>query len=1414
MRRRNVGRILLQRTAPGLVGAALLFVALAVWTTPRQPDAASAADLTGAEHLFSPSAHQSDQGLGLISDLSQETVAAGAPCPAAARVRAYTVATINVEVTLNRYLDYDPEGRMYVLEDDLPRVRQEEAANRTARAGQGEPAVSIGEQGDAIQPLTLRVNQGECLQVSLRNALSGGAPVSFHLHGSALRVAADGAPALASNPEAFAAPGESVTYAWWVAPDEPEGTHLFHSHGDTREQTSHGLFGAVVVEPTGSRFLDPRTGAEARTGWDAIIADPQSGPFREFALYYHEIGHESYLYRNGRGEFIVQIDPYTGSYRPGARALNYRSEPFMNRLELQQQLGGSYDKSAAYSSYTFGDPATPLLRSYLGDPVKQRLIDGGSEVFHVHHVHGGATRWPRDAGASTGALQTGLLKHPPLILEGAERVDAQSTGPAETYDIVNECGSGGCQQSAGDFLIHCHIAEHYLSGMWTVWRVYNTLQDGVASLDGRPPLLELSSRAGRMQHAVTSDQLIGHTMDWMGQTFPITAENVAPWVERQLPPAGMPRGYDAAVFDWVKQGDRYLNEPETDRSWPGYTSVAPGQRPPILFDPATGKLAYPWLRPHLGKRPPFAPNHGPAPFLEPIQPGTAPAAPGANGPWSLCPTGTTAKRFTIHAIQVPITLNPLTRQIDPVGQLFVLRDDEEAVRANNDLRTPLAIRANAGEDCVDLILKSELSDSRDNGFLSKVNVHIHFTQFDVQASDGVNTGFNYEQSVRPYTSEGEKLGAATSPGATRLQLGKADRFQAGAVVGVGMEQNTTFETARIAAVSGDTLTLDAPLQFAHRAGEIVSSEFVRYRWYPDVQFGTAYFHDHVDALHSWAHGLFGALVVEPPGSTYSDPHSGAALESGPIADVHTLGRVSADVVGSFRELVSFLQDGNPRTQISLSSGSTFNLRAEPPLRRGGDPADFFSSRIHGDPATPVLEARVGDPVVFRSLVAGTNEVHTFHVDGHWFRAEPYNPTSPPTDTAHLGISERYDLVLPRAGGPVGYPGDYLYYGGRASKLQEGSWGILRVLGGGTGELQMLPGRGASPPPASVCPPDAPRKRFAVAALQVPLPMLGGQPGLLYALDADREATLSGDRPPQPLVLHVNVGDCIEVDLQNETSGPVSFHAGLLAADPADSGGVNAGNNPPQTVASGAARRSTFYAVPEVGETTALVRDWGNVLANPRLGLYGAIVVGPSGATYTDPTTGADLAQAASWQADVQPPNGTPYRDFTLLLQDEDQVIGTAQMPYTTAVGGAVALNYRAEPLAPRLARDRDPAHRFMSAVHGDPATPLLRAFVGDPVHIHVLAPASEQGHVYGVEGHRYRWPPTPGGAGGSLRADQQIGALDVVTLMLDGGAGGPEGLPGDYLYGDHREPYREAGLWGTFRVYPPDAAAPILPLTR
>ncbi len=63
---------------------------------------------------------------------------------------------INIEITLNRWLDFYP-GYMYVLTQDLDKVRAEEAKNKAARDKDGfDPgAVITGLQGDMIQPLVV-----------------------------------------------------------------------------------------------------------------------------------------------------------------------------------------------------------------------------------------------------------------------------------------------------------------------------------------------------------------------------------------------------------------------------------------------------------------------------------------------------------------------------------------------------------------------------------------------------------------------------------------------------------------------------------------------------------------------------------------------------------------------------------------------------------------------------------------------------------------------------------------------------------------------------------------------------------------------------------------------------------------------------------------------------------------------------------------------------------------------------------------------------------------------------------------------------------------------------------------------------------------------------------------------------------
>ncbi|MBI3325739.1 MAG: multicopper oxidase domain-containing protein, partial [Nitrospinae bacterium] len=410
----------------------------------------------------------------ILAAQSGESVKEGTRCPAQAPVRSFDLAAVPVEITLNQYLDFYA-GFTFVLSDNVAKVRAEEkrteAARRKKRA-HDPGAVSTGLQGDAIQPLVIRANQGDCLRLTLRNQIEE-EEVSFHLHGSGLVVKGTGKAAVLTNPDIYVKPGTSQSFEWYIRPEEPEGAHQFHSHG--RTQTALGLMGTLVVEPRGTRFLDPFSGEELKSGWMAMIEDPTGPDFREFVVVYHEVGDEEFRILNKQDDMILQRDPDSGNYRPASRSLNYRSESFFNNLVLQKQRFGIEDESLGYSAYTFGDPATPIPRSYLGDPAKWRLVHGGSEVVHSHHLHGGAIRWRRQPnlqadlqlfGKSNFTLAAeGPVKYPP-VRTTSDRVDVQSLTPSEVFNKEIECGSGGCQHTAGDFLYHCHIPQHYVAGMW------------------------------------------------------------------------------------------------------------------------------------------------------------------------------------------------------------------------------------------------------------------------------------------------------------------------------------------------------------------------------------------------------------------------------------------------------------------------------------------------------------------------------------------------------------------------------------------------------------------------------------------------------------------------------------------------------------------------------------------------------------------------------------------------------------------------------------------------------------------------------------------------------------------------------------------------------------------------------------
>ncbi|MBT5765121.1 MAG: multicopper oxidase domain-containing protein, partial [Nitrospina sp.] len=450
-------------------------------------------------------AHQLGQSYLLGPTEAAAKVYKGAHCPSGVPTKKYAISAINVEVALNQWGDYYP-GYMYVLDKDISKVRTEEKANKAAREDPLDPGmVSTGLQGDAIQPLAIRGNQGDCVRIKFTNRLED-EDASLQISGSAMIISASGKPNTAAEAGSIVASGKSQDYEWFIPIDEQEGSHMIQNHVG-RDPSALGLIGAFMVEPRGSTYLSPFDGKPTDSGWMVMIANEDARDFREFVLFYHEVGDESFRPLNRHGEMIPQRDPLTDAYRPSARAMNFRSEPFgINNLAEQEKLFHYEDESLSYSSYTFADVPTTVPRSYLGDPAKFRLIHGGGEVFHSHHPHGGSIRWTRSPQREiqlenlTQAAYDGPVKYP-VVRTTTDRVDVEVIGPAEALDLETECGSGLCQRLAGDFLFHCHVAHHYVAGMWGYWRVYNTIQSGnypLGSTDIMRPLVELPDRAGRI----------------------------------------------------------------------------------------------------------------------------------------------------------------------------------------------------------------------------------------------------------------------------------------------------------------------------------------------------------------------------------------------------------------------------------------------------------------------------------------------------------------------------------------------------------------------------------------------------------------------------------------------------------------------------------------------------------------------------------------------------------------------------------------------------------------------------------------------------------------------------------------------------------------------------------------------------
>ncbi|WP_219974643.1 hypothetical protein [Rubrobacter xylanophilus] len=1112
---------------------------------------------------------------------SAEAQTAPAACNAASYDRSYDVAAVNMVIPFNRWGDANQSGQVFVLQGD-----------KVAMKNWSKP-LSVNPQDDPAQnrrlrprPLVIRANVGECVKVTLTNELNdrqwGGRLVNprvgMQIRGAAYDAQTSDGSAVGFNEDTTIpnTPGQNRITYFWKAPQE-EGVYMFRDQGATAGEQedagsiAHGLFGALAVEPAGSTWTDPETGQPVYAGVkDHDRITKESGdPYIDADI--NPPGGKSFR------ESVQLAQDYPAGIEGAAFAFNYGTEPQRNREE--KLCPDCIGEETSLSSWVYGDPALVKLasgpgpwlpetdpqtgervsredcglegscyvqnvsRAYPNDPTKIRFANVGSEE-HVFHLH--ANQWKAE------------LNDP-----GSNTIDSQTFGPGEGFNADLIGGAGSTPGTVGDQIFHCHLYPHFADGFWGLLRVYDVREDGTNKTpDGVNVrnLEPLKDRAAQAPPRATPEN----------PGFPRFIPGEYGWRAPQAPDSIMEPNTDT---------------PDPDDKRPAERIVAGEAIPAAKLAVERGVQELNYGKDANGDQ--IAPKPG-APLTDP------------------CPTGAREVTYNVSLIQREIVYNEAGWR-DTQGRILVLDKDVDRYLARNPDGTykhqpePLFVRVNAG-DCINF----NLTNRTPNWFggdafvkLQQTNMagqHIHLVKFDVLGSDGSSNGWNYQQAA--FTEEqmnfNREVLASTKP------CSETD----GCRIPMRSDWNPEW------------------------AGQEVG-QTIRERWYADKELKTVFTHDHHFAAVDQNRGQFGGLIVEPKGTNFRNPKTGkfyqpgsgnvpGAPNCGASCEGNAVGS-AMDVIGpnpgdDFREFGLAFQDyvsltragGDPRlredTFVPPAAPQAFpdedpgivgvNYRNAPfKLRqekngRPTDPAHVFSSTVHGDPATPVLEAYSEDPVQVRLLQGSQEHQHVFSLNGTRWRQEPDDPDSPLTSTQPIGISEAFNFKVPKlqcGAGDDDCAGDYLYSSTSVDDLYMGMWGILRARGKTVPSLLPLPdnaspngatvpnaptttvpqnegapasGSGGAPPEANVpgnpCPTGAPVKKFNVVAMEAKIQYNrygDNDPyGLIYALAEDEAAIRSGEKEPEPLVLRANEGDCLEVRLFNKLTPRFLDHKGAADGD--------------------------------------------------------------------------------------------------------------------------------------------------------------------------------------------------------------------------------------------------------------------------
>ncbi len=256
--------------------------------------------------------------------------------------------------------------------------------------------------------------------------------------------------------------------------------------------------------------------------------------------------------------------------------------------------------------------------------------------------------------------------------------------------------------------------------------------------------------------------------------------------------------------------------------------------------------------------------------------------------------------------------------------------------------------------------------------------------------------------------------------------------------------------------------------------------------------------------------------------------------------------------------------------------------------------------------------------------------------------------------------------------------------------------------------------------------------------------------------------------------------------------------------------------------------------------TSFSHDHFSPSSHQQHGLYAGVAVEPKDSTWKDSETGELLGRRDDGgpmpaTAVIIPPEeknafrelNVAFADFALLYDRRGNPINipgdelaplpiavkNPDRPFVEAISqddpGGMLLNYRNEPIPLRIGEWRDGRFRqrndkkgrmenvFRSDIHGDPFTPLIRAYQGDKVVVRLIEGAQEEFHTISMHGlkwlHEYADPDSGFRGSQTFAISQHFELADRLPPQ--------KAKVADYMYKSANSDDLWNGLWGIIRTY-------------